>query len=136
MAEVQINGFAFPFRINGRGGVAFSRYIGTDTNISEGTHIKETITQFLLTYKGERVMQPEYGIDPNIDVLFSNLNETTRSMTEFKIREAMELWFPNVQILGLDIDEVEIEGSTAHVITIQYHVPADNITDVVTVTME
>ena len=63
-------GLSFPFRVGSKGRVVLSTT--TDVDL---THIKESITQILLTQKGERVNEPEFGSGLK-QMVFENFDET------------------------------------------------------------
>lgn len=98
-------GISFPFRINGRGGVTTSELAYNDL-----TRIKESIYQILLTYPGERVMEPEFGCRLR-DFIFENMGDATiNTMIKFEIERAITRWEPRVQINEIVISSLEGEG--------------------------
>ena len=79
---------------------------GTGTTLSQtGSNIRN----LLLTNKGERVGQPEFGCGL-LKVLFEPLSNDLITDVETNIAEAMAEWLPHVTInkLSVEPDEVEI----------------------------
>jgi len=75
-------GISFPFRFDGRGGVATST-----TSITDFSHIKESIMQIILTQVGERRMEPDFGSEVR-DHLFTMVDdETDIAILKFKIQD-------------------------------------------------
>jgi uncharacterized protein len=124
----EVRGISFPFRIGGRGGVVMS-----GNTITEQMHIKDGLKQLFTTDVSERVMKPFYGLY-NLDIFFDNLNESTKNMAIFKIREAVEIWEPRVQVRNIDIVETDLEdGKIAHIITLSYSLVDSGAVDTMSV---
>ena len=73
-----------------------------DTN----EQIKNNLTNFLKTKKGERRMMPEFGTQL-YSVLFEQRNENTPEILKTMISDEIRYWIPEVNILGIDIIYVE-----------------------------
>ena len=75
---------------------------GTTENTLEqaGYNIKN----LLLTSKGERVMQPEFGSDLR-DLLFEQYTEDLTDRIKDAIEEAMSTWLPYIVISSVDVIE-------------------------------
>lgn len=72
--------------------------------------IAESIYILLSTTPGERLMNPEYGCDLQSQV-FSNINNTTKTIIEDLIATAILYHEPRVKVLSVDIDDSEqVEG--------------------------
>lgn len=124
-------GISFPFRFSGRGGVATSTT--SPTNFS---HIKESIQQILLTNVGERIMEPDFGINAR-EVLFSATeDETEQSVLKFLIKEAIEKFEKRVEIQDIRIitDESSVMEGTI-VVEIDFLVKKYLTSDSVKVTL-
>ena len=89
---------------------------GTSTTL---TQTSSNIRNLLLTNKGERVGQPEFGCGL-LQVLFEPMSESLIDSVESTIEEAMAQWLPHVIVkelkVGPDKDEphkliIEIEFS-------------------------
>jgi uncharacterized protein len=126
----EVRGISFPFRIGGRGGIVMS-----GQSAGEQMHIKDGIKQLFSTDISERVMNPFYGLY-TLDIFFDNLNESTKSMAIFKIREAVEIWEPRVAVTDVDIATMDLEdGKIAHVITLSYQLVDSGMTDSVSISV-
>lgn len=101
MEVVGYKGISFPFRIGQKGGVVMS-----GTSDMEIQHIIESIKQILLTRKGERVNEPEFGADL-YNVIFENLDETLLNVLTFKIQDALQRWEPRIEVDDVYIIEQE-----------------------------
>mgnify|MGYP000049785020 CR=1 FL=1 len=111
-------GISFPFRFDGRGGVATST-----TSINDFSHIEESIKQIVLTSIKERVMELEFGSNVR-DHLFSMTDdETDIAILKFHIREAIEKFEKRVEIEDINIlkDETEV-GEGTWIVEIKFKV--------------
>ncbi len=93
-------GISFPFRVGNRGVVM------TSTTIQDVSHIKESISQILLTGLGERVHQPEFGSDLASYVFFP-VDEGMYGLIDYEIRRALEKWEPRIIINNIDFEPLE-----------------------------
>lgn len=94
-------GLSFPFRIGSKGRVVVS----TTTDV-ELAHIKESIKQILLTQKGERVNEPEFGAGLR-QMVFESFDETIVSVINYKINEALTIWEPRIEVTNIMVSEIE-----------------------------
>ena len=77
------------------------RFKQTETTLEQaGNNIKN----LLLTSKGERVMQPEFGSDLR-DLLFEQYTEDLTDRIKDAIEEAMSTWLPYIVISSVDVIE-------------------------------
>ena len=65
--------------------------------------IKSNIKNLLLTKKGERVCQPDFGSGIH-DLLFNPATERFEEDVENTINEALEKWLPYVIVEDIDVD--------------------------------
>jgi hypothetical protein len=65
--------------------------------------IKSNIKSLLLTQKGERVMQPNFGSDLR-KCLFEPITQTLDSFIEDNITEAINTWMPYVTVESIVYD--------------------------------
>lgn len=89
------------------------QYIGVTLPIRRGNNgmfeqsttllqqVRSNLKNLVLTTKGERVMQPEFGTDLR-RILFEQITEDTFDNIRLTITEAVERWMP-----FLDVREVE-----------------------------
>jgi phage baseplate assembly protein W len=66
--------------------------------------IQESIRIILLTRKGERVMNPEFGCGIH-DFVFSQMETTRIGMLEKEIQTALTLWEPRVQDVDVTVTQ-------------------------------
>ena len=100
-------GVKFPF--NGKG--IFSKSFTTDEQAS--TNIKS----LLLTRKGERFEQPNFGTDL-LNVLFEPITIGIKEFIEETITSAVSFWLPYIEISRLDIVTSEDDDTLVHEIKI------------------
>tara|TARA_R100000908_G_C3695717_1_gene108234 strand:+ start:300 stop:713 length:414 start_codon:yes stop_codon:yes gene_type:complete len=80
--------------------------------------VKSNIKNLLLTSKGERVFQPDFGCDLR-DLLFEQINSETLDGVDNSIRIALDTWLPYVNINDLII--VQDESNPNEItITLEY----------------
>ncbi len=75
----------------------------TETTLEQAGY---NIKNLLLTSKGERVMQPEFGSDLR-DLLFEQYTEDLTDKIKEAIEEAMSTWLPYIVISSVDVTEDE-----------------------------
>lgn len=125
----EVKGISLPFRIGGRGGVVMS-----GRNVSEQQHLRENIMSIVGTKEGERVMNPEFGLE-NLDIFFADLNESTKTMAKYKIIQKLNLLETRVTVLDVIITEmVKDSGEVGHVAEIIFSEAASGDTGSATVT--
>jgi uncharacterized protein len=100
-------GVKFPF--NGKG--IFAKSFTTDDQAL--TNIKS----LLLTRKGERFEQPNFGTDL-LNVLFEPITSELKSFIEDTITSAVAFWLPYIDISKLDIVTFEDDNNLTHDIKI------------------
>ena len=92
--------------------------------------IKSNLINLLLTDKGERIMNPEFGTDLRRS-LFDNMTNLNSEILRLKIIDSINIFIPEI-ILG----EVKIEpnfDSNILDVTINYRLAISNIPDQITV---
>ena len=62
--------------------------------------IKQSIWIILATAKGERVMRPDFGCGI-YELVFAPNDAATRGMAEYHVDEALRLWEPRIEVLGV-----------------------------------
>lgn len=109
-------GFRFPIQVD--------EMTGRMKTSSYEEDIKEAIYIILMTKKGERVMNPEFGCGAH-DYAFDTMDYTTLSIMEQEVREALTLWEP--RITDLDVNLIVDEKKDGCVqIDISYTVRSTN----------
>jgi hypothetical protein len=114
-------GVSLPF--NGPSGPFNSTYSTKD-------QIKSNLINLLLTNKGERVMNPEFGADLGT-VLFEGITEDTSSLIKTLIRTNVNLFVPEVILTDIIIDSSPDTYKVS--ITIKYRLKISQNADQVTV---
>ena len=106
-------GWHFPTGVDGRGGIALSRY---------ENDIEESIDVILSTAKGERHMRPEFGCRIH-ELIFAPNNATSWGLVRQYVEEALGWWEPRIEV-----SEVEVHADPADrsrlLINIKYRLKA------------
>jgi phage baseplate assembly protein W len=89
------SGWAFPLRINGRGGIELSR---------GERDIEEAIQLILSTPVGERRMRPQFGCASVHELAFATNDASTHGQIVADVREALDLWEPRIEVLDVRAD--------------------------------
>ena len=92
--------------------------------------IKSNLVNLLLTDKGERIMNPEFGADLRRS-LFDNITTTSIDLLRIKIIDAINIFIPEVELEDVDVKS-NIDDNTLNV-TINYRLRISNTPDQVTV---
>lgn len=73
---------------------------------------KSNLFNLLLTRKGERPMQPEFGVDI-YGQLFNQLTSDVGNRIEQEVRNAVEMWLPYVELtkVAVDMSKENIENN-------------------------
>ena len=87
-------GISLPIQI---GNTAFNQTFTTNEQI------KSNVKNLLLTKKGERVMQPEFG-SGLLELLFDFNDDTLSGKIEDAITAALEQWLPYVTVEQIDVE--------------------------------
>lgn len=120
LMDNEIKGISFPFRIGGRGGWATS-----GPTFTHQQKVKERIKSLLGIKEFERVMRPWNGLE-ELDIFFNDLNETTKNMAEFKIREKLQQMEPEIQIIDIQLNtQTLLDGKIIHIISLTYMLVGD-----------
>ena len=109
------NGWGFPLRINGRGGISL---------VSHDRDIEESINTILATAKGERRMRPNFGCGIH-GMVFAPNNSATWSMIIHYVEEALGWWEPRIEVKEVGV-KPDMTDMSRLIINIKYTVRADN----------
>lgn len=115
MAEFLGQGFKFPIRINGRGGLS---YVSAEQSISESIWI------IINTPLRSRVMEPEFGCNIH-DYLFAPNNPNTVAAIVHGVQKSLVRYEPRVDILDVQAKS-HPESLNVLLINIDYRVRANN----------
>ena len=73
---------------------------------------KANLVNYLLTNKGERVFNPNFGANLR-NLLFENIVESTQDDIKTQIQDAIGLYFPTVEIKKIEfVNEADINTTT------------------------
>lgn len=86
--------------------------------------IAEAIKIILLTQKGERVMQPDFGCGIH-EYIFDQTDYSTITAVENEITESLILWEPRITDIDVHVDSYDDQKGTLN-INIGYTVRATN----------
>lgn len=95
--------------------------------------LKSNLINFMLTGKGERVLNPDFGIGLR-SMLFEQATQNTRDQIDYMVRKGLSDWFPQVVVNTLTII-VEPDNYTATVY-LKYSVSQTNIQDELLINFE
>ena len=79
------------------GGVVFGQTFSTEEQAISN------LKNLIMTFKGERYMQPNFGTRIR-EVLFDNNTENLRTALENTIRDDIAFWLPYIEIAGLEMN--------------------------------
>jgi uncharacterized protein len=108
-------GWSFPVAFNAAGEVAQSAY---------EDDIRESIRIILGTSPGERIMRPDFGAGLPA-LTFEPINTTTMALAKHRVEEALILWEPRIDNIGVQVSAEPALGRL--MIDIRYRVRATNI---------
>jgi len=108
-------GWKFPVRLDSKETIGMSSY---------EHDIDEAIKIILSTSKGERVMRPDFGCGIH-DYVFASPNTSTRQMIEASVNEALMLWEPRIELIGVNVSTDQTEEGKL-LISIDYRVRSTN----------
>ena len=108
-------GWKFPVAVDAAGRIALSEY---------EDDVREAIRIILMTAKGERVMQPDFGAGL-YDFVFASMSSTTLGRVQRAVGDALVKWEPRVEGTAVS---VEPDGGEIGklLINIDYRVRATN----------
>jgi phage baseplate assembly protein W len=92
--------------------------------------IKSNLINLLLTDKGERIMNPEFGTDLRKS-LFENITNSSLELLKIKIVDAVGIFIPEIFLGDISIDSDPDHNSLS--VTINYRLIISNTPDQVTV---
>lgn len=82
------SGWAFPLRVNARGGIALAR---------REQDVQEAIRIILSTPIGERRMRPRFGCGVH-DLTFATNDPATHGLIRYHVVQALTLWEPRIEL--------------------------------------
>jgi phage baseplate assembly protein W len=122
------------------------KYIGITLPITNGNtgmfaqstsvfqQIKSNYKNLILTRKGERLMQPEFGCDLH-SILFENITDDLIEDTRLAVIDATERWMPFLEVIDLKIINLSTNPHQID-INVSYRFRNNpNVTDTVSITV-
>ena len=108
-------GWKFPVAVDAAGRIALSEY---------EDDVREAIRIILMTARGERVMQPDFGAGL-YDFVFASMSSTTLGRVQRAVEDALVKWEPRVEVTAVSVEPDEGEIGKL-LINIDYRVRATN----------
>lgn len=123
------------------------QYIGITLPITNGNtgmfaqsttvfqQVKSNFKNLILTKKGERVMQPDFGTDL-YRILFENVTENTLENARLTVVEAVERWMPFLELQQFEVKN-PVNGNPHRIdLSVTYRFRNNpNVTDSITVSI-
>jgi phage baseplate assembly protein W len=94
--------------------------------------IKSNLINYMLTNTGERVFNPNFGLDLR-NYVFENVVDLTTEEIEFKIQQGIANFFPEVSIEELSM--VSSPDTQQINITVTYSIPQFGVEDEITIAL-
>ena len=116
-------GVSLPF--NGPSGPFNSTYSTKD-------QIKSNLINLLLTNKGERIMNPEFGCDLGT-ALFEGITEDTSELIKNLIRDNVQIFVPEVELTEILVADASQYNNNSVSVTVKYKIRISQNEDQVTV---
>jgi phage baseplate assembly protein W len=95
--------------------------------------IKSNFINLLLTSKGERILNPEFGSELR-QLLFENITSPTEENIKNAIITSADIYIPEIQIIDININN-EYDDNTINV-TIDYILRISNTADQITISFQ
>ena len=108
----------------------FNGTTGFNSTYTTADQLKTNIISFLLTNRGERLFQPNFGADLR-RFIFEQISDITLSDLEEIFNEKIEAQFPQVRITNTNIEAKEDQNEIN--ISFSYRVINTNIQDEITI---
>jgi uncharacterized protein len=109
-------------------GVTLPIEYGHTGHFKQSGTIKEqaysNIKNVVLTGKGERVGQPEFGCDVN-RIIFDPITEDTSDIIEESVRDAISVWLPYISIHNVFVSFSEHDNNKI-ILSIEYTVDVED----------
>lgn len=115
MSEFLGQGWAFPVRVNARGGLEWS---------AGAQSIEQAIWIILDTPRRSRIMEPEFGCGLH-DHVFAPNNANTRAVIAADVRAALIRWEPRIDVRAVNA-EPQIDAPDTLLIEVDYRIRANN----------
>ena len=95
--------------------------------------IKPNLTNFLLTGRGERYLNPSFGSDFR-NILFNPIVENLAQEIESTVASEMSIYFPQIEVTQIQVDAIERLNTLQFSMT--YSIRDTNVDDSLTINLE
>jgi len=95
--------------------------------------IKANLINYILTGKGERYFNPTFGSGLR-NLIFENINRDNLTELEFLIRDALQKYFPKLEILNLNVQGAPDSNLVSF--TLNFRVVDTQVEDEITINFE
>jgi phage baseplate assembly protein W len=108
-------------------------YFAQSTSVFQ--QVKSNFKNLMLTRKGDRLMQPEFGTDIH-SLLFNQITEDTLDNLKLSINSAVERWMPFLEVVEISTQTPADNDYNKVSIYVKYRFRSNpNVTDSVTVSV-
>lgn len=102
-------------------------------SISTFEQIKSNFKNLMMTRKGERLMQPEFGTDLH-NIVFNQITEETLDNMKLSVSAAVERWMPFLEVVEIIANSPTDSDYNKVLLKVDYRFRSNpNITDSITV---
>ena len=105
------------------------------STFSTKEQIRFNVVNLVLTAKGERVENPNFGTNVRSQ-LFNQIDQSTFSDLELDLVESIQTYIPNVRVTRVNFSQGGEYNDNTLVVTITYQILISNEVDTVTVNFE
>ncbi len=105
------------------------------STFSTKDQIRYNVVNLVLTAKGERVENPNFGTNVRSQ-LFNQIDQSTFSDLELDLVESIQTYIPNVRVTRVNFSQGGEYNDNTLVVTITYQILISNEVDTVTVNFE
>ena len=102
----------------------FDRNAGRVAMVEDEQDIEESLRILFGTQRGERLFQPQYGLDMH-DVLFDPMSTTLRTLLEERVKIDILVYEPRIEPLAVRVASPDAASGELH-IELEYRVRATN----------
>jgi phage baseplate assembly protein W len=128
MAQIIAN--KFPIDLQARKAVGFGFPLNGNAvfvpTYQTKDQIKANLLNYLLTNKGERIFNPNFGSNLR-KYLFENINDKTTDDLQYQISNDISLYFPLIEVMNISFDNIPDENTVNFILS--YRIKSFGITD-------
>ena len=109
-------------------GIKLPFRFGTTGFFNQSKTVKEqafsNLKNLILTIKGERVGQPEFGCDVH-RIVFEPITETTGESIEEAVRDAVSIWLPHITVHNVYVS-IDDQDTNKILLSFEYSVDVED----------